>query len=58
MSKHNVHPDHYKTAGRERQGKALGQDISRKALIEQQARVADYAARRWDEAHRAQVRHG
>ena len=43
MSKHNVHPDHYKTAGRERQGKALGQDISRKALI---YRIEKYGIRK------------
>jgi hypothetical protein len=46
MSKHNVHPDHYKTAGRERQGKALGQDMSRKALSEQHARLAEYSSRK------------
>jgi hypothetical protein len=45
MSKHNVHPDHYKTAGRERQGKAFGQEASRKALAEQHARLAEYSTR-------------
>ena len=45
MSKHNVHPDHYKTGGRERQGKAFDQEFGRKALARQHARLAEYSNR-------------
>ena len=46
MSKHNVHPDHYKTGGRERQGKAFDQELGRKALAEHHARLAEHSSRK------------
>lgn len=46
MPKSNVNPDHYKTAGRERQGENLVPEIDRKALSEARARYERQRARR------------
>ncbi|MBI4476954.1 MAG: hypothetical protein HY654_07255 [Acidobacteria bacterium] len=37
-AKSNVHPDHYKTAGRERQGEDIVQEVHRKAFNETRSR--------------------
>ncbi len=34
MGKSNVNPDHYKTAGRERQGEAIVQEIQKQELTQ------------------------
>jgi hypothetical protein len=38
MGKSNVHPDHYKTAGRERQGEDVVQEVEKAKLAKTRAR--------------------
>ncbi|HYN06694.1 MAG TPA: hypothetical protein VES67_04825 [Vicinamibacterales bacterium] len=46
MSRHiNVNPDHYKVAGRERQGEAINQELQRQQFTEQQAANARWQAK-------------
>ena len=45
MSKqNNVNPDHYKIAGRERQGEAIDQDIQKQEFAQQQAEMERWQA--------------
>ena len=43
--KSNVHPDHYKTAGREPQGQAVRQEVERQKFKASQARLSRATAR-------------
>jgi hypothetical protein len=43
--KSNVNPDHYKTAGRERQGQAVLQELERQKFKEKEARLSRITAR-------------
>lgn len=46
MSKHiNVNPDHYKVAGRERQGDAVIQNLQRQQFAQQQAQTERWQAK-------------
>ena len=46
MSKHiNVNPDHYKVAGRERQGEAVNQTLQRQQFAQQQAQTERWRAK-------------
>jgi hypothetical protein len=44
--KSNVHPDHYKTAGRDPQGQAVIQEVERQKFREQEAFLEKQAGRR------------
>lgn len=49
MSKNiNVNPDHYKGAGRERQGEDIAQDLQRQTFARQRSEVA-----RWQKKQKA-----
>ena len=57
MSKHiNVNPDHYKVAGRERQGDAIIQNLQRQQFAQQQAQTDRWQAKHgpqpWEDAAR------
>jgi hypothetical protein len=45
----NVNPDHYKVAGRERQGEAINQELQRQQFAEQQAANARWQAKQTDQ---------
>ena len=46
MSKHiNVNPDHYKVAGRERQGDAVIQNLQRQQFAQQRAQTERWQAK-------------
>lgn len=47
--KNNVNPDHYKVAGRERQGENIVQSVQRQAFAQQQAHVERWQAKQHDD---------